>query len=158
MYYVFFTKIVYSVWDDAKMKIVVVGRMKEKYLQEGITEYVKRLGAFTPLKVIEVKDSGMEEEGEKILKALSDDYVIALDVKGRELSSEEFSLFLKKNPDKKIAFVIGGAEGLSGKVLDRADYPLSLSRMTFTHEMARLIFLEQLYRAFTIMHGRKYHK
>lgn len=140
------------------MKIVVVGRMKEKYLQEGITEYVKRLGAFTPLKVIEVKDSGMEEEGEKILKALSDDYVIALDVKGRELSSEEFSLFLKKNPDKKIAFVIGGAEGLSGKVLDRADYILSLSRMTYTHEMARLIFVEQLYRAFTIMHGRKYHK
>jgi 23S rRNA (pseudouridine1915-N3)-methyltransferase len=140
------------------MKVIVVGRTKEKYLQEGIAEYAKRIGIFTPLKIVELKDSNLEEEGGKILKATGDDYVIALDVGGRELSSEEFAAFLKKNLDKNIAFVIGGAEGLSGEVLERADYRLSLSKMTYTHEMARLIFLEQLYRAYTIIGGRKYHK
>ena len=140
------------------MKVIVVGRTKEKYLLEGISEYVKRLGGYTPLKIVEVKDSSKAEEEEKILKAAGDDYVVALDVGGKELSSEEFAAFLKKNLDKKMVFVIGGAEGLSGPVLESADYRLSLSKMTYTHEMARLIFLEQLYRAFTIINGRKYHK
>jgi 23S rRNA (pseudouridine1915-N3)-methyltransferase len=140
------------------MKIIVIGRTKEKYLQEGISEYVKRLGGFTPLKIVEVKDSNKAEEGVKILKAAGSDYVVVLDVGGRELSSEEFALFLKKNLDENLAFVIGGAEGLSGPVTERADYRLSLSKMTYTHEMTRLIFLEQLYRAFAINAGRKYHK
>ncbi len=95
------------------MKVIVVGRTKEKYLLEGISEYVKRLGGYTPLKIVEVKDSSKAEEEEKILKAAGDDYVVALDVGGKELSSEEFAAFLKKNLDKKMVFVIGG-EGSQG--------------------------------------------
>ncbi len=139
-------------------KIVAVGRVKEQYLQEGISEYVKRIGALDNLGIVEVKDSGIEEEGEKILKAVGDDYVVALAAGGKELSSEEFAAFVKKNSDKKVSYVIGGPVGLCGEVLERADYVLSLSKMTFTHEMARFFLVEQIYRAHMIISGRKYHK
>lgn len=139
-------------------KIVAVGRVKERFLQEGTAEFVKRLGAFDNISIIEVKDSNVEEEGEKILKAAGDDYVIALAIGGKELSSEEFAGFVKKNSDRKVCYVIGGPEGLSKKVLEQADYSLSLSRMTFTHEMARFFLVEQLYRAHMINAKRKYHK
>jgi 23S rRNA (pseudouridine1915-N3)-methyltransferase len=139
-------------------KIVAVGRVKERYLQEGIAEFVKRLGAFDNISILEVKDSNVDEEGEKLLKAMGDDYVIALAIGGKELSSEEFAAFVKKNSDKKACYVIGGPEGLSEKVLERADYYLSLSRMTFTHEMARFFLVEQIYRAHMLNAKRKYHK
>jgi 23S rRNA (pseudouridine1915-N3)-methyltransferase len=139
-------------------KIVAVGRVKERYLQEGLAEYVKRLGVFENLGVIEVKDSNVLEEGEKILKAAGDDYIVALAIGGKELSSEEFAAFVKKNSDKKVSYVIGGPQGLSEKVLERADYVLSLSKMTFTHEMARFFLVEQIYRAHMINAKRKYHK
>ena len=92
-------------------KIVTVGRVKERYLQEGISEYVKRIGAFDNLGIVEVKDSSIEEEGGKILKAVGDDYVVALAVNGKELSSEEFAAFVKKNSDKKVSYVIRRARG-----------------------------------------------
>jgi 23S rRNA (pseudouridine1915-N3)-methyltransferase len=139
-------------------KIVAVGKVKERYLQEGIAEFVKRLGAFDNIGIAEVKDSNIQEEGEKILKAVGDDYLVALAIGGTELSSEEFAAFLKKNYEKKICYVIGGPEGLSEQVLERADYSLSLSRMTFTHEMARFFLVEQIYRAYMINAKRKYHK
>ena len=139
-------------------KIVAVGRVKERYLQEGIFEYVKRIGAFDNIGIVEVKDSNVATEGERILKAVGDDYVVALAVNGKELSSEEFAAFVKKNSDKKVSYVIGGPVGLSGKVLERADYVLSLSKMTFTHEMARFFLVEQIYRAHMIIAGRKYHR
>lgn len=139
-------------------KIVAVGRVKERYLQDGLAEYVKRLGVFENLGVIEVKDSNVLEEGEKILKAAGDDYIVALAIGGKELSSEEFAAFVKKNSDKKVSYVIGGPQGLSEKVLERADYVLSLSKMTFTHEMARFFLVEQIYRAHMINAKRKYHK
>jgi 23S rRNA (pseudouridine1915-N3)-methyltransferase len=139
-------------------KIIAVGKVKERYLQEGIAEFVKRLGAFDNISILEVKDSTVEEEGEKLLKAAGDDYVVALAIGGKELSSEEFAVFIKKNSDKKVCYVIGGPEGLSEKVLERADHSLSLSKMTFTHEMARFFLVEQIYRAHMINAKRKYHK
>ncbi len=139
-------------------RIIAVGRIKERYLQEGIAEYAKRISAFDNIGFVEIKDSGLEEEGERILKAAGDDYVVALAVGGKELSSEEFAAFVKKYSDKKISYVIGGPEGLSEKALERADYTLSLSRMTFTHEMARFFLVEQIYRGHMINAKRKYHK
>ncbi|MFZ2455766.1 MAG: 23S rRNA (pseudouridine(1915)-N(3))-methyltransferase RlmH [Candidatus Altiarchaeia archaeon] len=139
-------------------RIIAVGRVKERYLQDGIVEYVKRLGAFGNIGIVEVKDSNVKEEGEKILKAAGDDYVVALAIGGKALTSEEFAAFVKKNSDKKISYVIGGPEGLSDVVLQRADYSLSLSRMTFTHEMARFFLVEQIYRAHMINAKRNYHK
>jgi 23S rRNA (pseudouridine1915-N3)-methyltransferase len=140
------------------IKIIAVGRIKERFVSEGIAEYTKRLGSLARLEIIEIRDSNKEEEAEKILKAVGDDFLVALDVCGKELSSEEFALFLKKNNDKKISFVIGGPEGLSSKVIDGAGYKLSLSKMTFTHEMCRLFLLEQIYRGHMILSGRSYHK
>jgi 23S rRNA (pseudouridine1915-N3)-methyltransferase len=139
-------------------RIIAVGKIKERYLQEGILEFVKRITAFDNLGIIEVKDSNVEEEGEKILKAAGDDYVVALAIGGKELSSEELASFVKKNSDRKVCYVIGGPEGLSEKVLERADYALSLSKMTFTHEMARFFLVEQIYRANMINAKRNYHK
>ena len=139
-------------------KIVAVGKVKERYLQEGIAEFVKRLGAFDNISIVEIKDSNVLEEGEKLLKAAGDDYLVALAIGGKELSSEEFASFLKKNSERKMSYVIGGPEGLSERVLERAYYSLSLSRMTFTHEMARFFLVEQLYRAHMINAKRKYHK
>jgi 23S rRNA (pseudouridine1915-N3)-methyltransferase len=139
-------------------KIIAVGKVKERYLQEGIAEFVKRITAFDNINIVEVKDSNIREEGEKIIKAVGDDYLVALAIGGKELSSEEFAAFLKKNSDRKVCYMIGGPEGLSEKVLERADYALSLSRMTLTHEMARFFLVEQIYRAHMINAKRKYHK
>lgn len=139
-------------------RIIAVGRVRERYLQEGIAEYVKRLGAFDNISFVEIKDSSVREEGEKILKAAGDEYVVALAVGGKEFSSEEFALFVKKHSDKKVSYVIGGPEGLSDEVLRRADYSLSLSKMTYTHEMARFFLVEQIYRAHMINAKRNYHK
>lgn len=140
------------------MKVVSVGKIREKYVWLGVCEYLRRLNSFTRIQWIEIKDSGKDREGEEILEEVGGDYVVVLDVCGRQLSSEEFAVFLRKNADKKICFVVGGPEGLSDKVLERADYRLSLSKMTFTHEMCRLFLLEQIYRAYMINSGRSYHK
>jgi 23S rRNA (pseudouridine1915-N3)-methyltransferase len=140
------------------LKIIAVGKVKERFVQEGLSVYLERLGRFASIRVAEIKDSNIEEEGEKILKSLGDDYAVILDVKGRKMSSEEFALFLKKNAEKNVSFVIGGPEGLSDAVKERADYSLSLSDMTLTHEMARLVLVEQVYRAYMIMKGIKYHR
>ena len=139
-------------------KIVAVGKVKERYLQEGIAEFVKRLGAFDNISIVEVKDSNIQAEGEKLLKAVGDDYLVSLAIGGKELSSEEFAAFVKRNSDKKVSYVIGGPEGLSLEVMERSDYSLSLSSMTFTHEMVRFFLVEQIYRAHMINAKRKYHK
>jgi len=139
-------------------RIIVVGRVKEKFLREGISEYVKRLSVFEKISFVWIKDSTVEDEGRRILKAAGDDYVVALAAGGKLLASMEFAEFVKKNQDKKISYVIGGPCGLSGEVLDCADFCLSLSKMTFTHEMACLFLAEQLYRAHMINAGRSYHR
>lgn len=158
-----------------KITVIGVGRLKEKYWQAAIDEYSKRLSKYVKLDIIEVPDekapenlSAAEEEivkkneGERILKNIRDGaYVIALAINGKMLDSEELSEFLNERMVRgagHIVFVIGGSLGLSKEVLDRADYKLSFSKMTFPHQMMRVILLEQFYRAVKIMKNEPYHK
>ncbi len=158
-----------------KITVIGVGRLKEKYWQAAIDEYSKRLSKYVKLDIIEVPDekapenlSAAEEEivkkneGERILKNIRDGaYVIALAINGKMLGSEELSEFLNERMVRgagHIVFVIGGSLGLSPEVLDRADYKLSFSKMTFPHQMMRVILLEQFYRAVKIMKNEPYHK
>ncbi|NEU30591.1 23S rRNA (pseudouridine(1915)-N(3))-methyltransferase RlmH [bacterium LRH843] len=155
--------------------IVTVGKLKEKYLKQGIAEYTKRLTAYAKLEIIEVPDEKAPEnlsetemqqikqkEGERILAKIgADTHVIALAIEGKMLTSEQ----LADNLDKlatygksKIAFVIGGSLGLSDEVMERADDTLSFSKMTFPHQLMRLVLVEQVYRAFRIVRGEPYHK
>lgn len=140
------------------IKLIFIGKTREKFLSAGISEFAKRLGNYTRFQIIETKDSNIEKEGKKIIELVKDDHAVILAIDGKEFSSEEFADFLKKNSGRNISFVIGSENGLSIEVLERANLKLSLSRMTLTHEMARLFLMEQLYRAFTIIHGKKYHK
>lgn len=158
-----------------QITIVTVGKLKEKYLKEGIEEYTKRLSTYCKLQVVEVNDekapeelsaSEMEQvkrkEGERILAQIKQDQVvIALAIEGQTWTSEKLSSELDKlalHGKSQVAFVIGGSLGLSGEVLKRADVLLSFSRMTFPHQLVRLILVEQVYRAFRISRGEPYHK
>ncbi|WP_318506511.1 23S rRNA (pseudouridine(1915)-N(3))-methyltransferase RlmH [Bacillus sp. T3] len=155
--------------------IITVGKLKEKYLKQGIDEFVKRMSGDAKLEIIEVADEKAPEElsaaemeqvkqkeGERILSKISQDtHVIALAINGKMKSSEELADDLDKLATygkSKIAFVIGGSLGLSGEVLKRANDKLSFSKMTFPHQMMRLILVEQVYRAFRINRGEPYHK
>ncbi|WP_369824200.1 23S rRNA (pseudouridine(1915)-N(3))-methyltransferase RlmH [Anoxybacillus sp. UARK-01] len=155
--------------------VLSVGKLKEKYLKQGIEEYVKRLSGYVKMEIIEVADEKApenlsdqemkqikEKEGERILAKISDDmHVIALAIDGKMKSSEEFAIHLDKLATygtSKVAFVIGGSLGLSEKVMKRANESLSFSQMTFPHQLMRLILLEQIYRAFRINRGEPYHK
>lgn len=151
------------------IRIIFVGRVKERWLKEVVDEYVKRISSFARIQIDEVKDEkimGKDEEaikkkeGERILNLIKDDFVIGLDVEGRSLESEAFAKALKDAGDehKRLTFVVGGALGLSKDVLKRCDMKLSLSRMTMTNQMVRLLLIEQIYRAFMIMAGRQYHR
>ena len=157
------------------ISIITIGKLKEKYLKAGIDEYLKRLTSYAKIEVIEMPDEKAPEElspaemeqvkhkeGEKLLsKIYQDTYVIALAIDGKMKSSEELADSLDKLATygkSKIAFVIGGSLGLSQEVLNRADEKLSFSKMTFPHQLMRLILLEQVYRAFRINRGEPYHK
>lgn len=157
------------------ISIITVGKLKEKYLKQGIGEYVKRLSAYAKIDIIEIPDekapetlSEMEmlqvkaKEGERILAKISDDtHVIALAIEGKMKSSEELAETIDKLATygkSKIAFVIGGSLGLSEDVMKRANDTLSFSKMTFPHQLMRLILVEQVYRAFRINRGEPYHK
>lgn len=158
-----------------KVTLICVGKLKEKYLSQGVEEYVKRLSRYCNLEIIELGDEKtpdnasevMEEiikkkEGERILKALKEDsYCIALAIEGGMLSSEELAAkidTLGVSGTSHISFVIGGSLGLSEEVLKRADYKLSFSKMTFPHQLMRMILLEQIYRAYRINSNQPYHK
>ncbi|WP_338471206.1 23S rRNA (pseudouridine(1915)-N(3))-methyltransferase RlmH [Niallia sp. XMNu-256] len=157
------------------ISIVTIGKLKEKYLKAGIQEYLKRLSSYAKVEMIELADEKAPEElslaemeqvkqkeGEKLLGKISTDtYVIALAIDGKMKSSEELADSLDKLATygkSKIAFVIGGSLGLSDEVLNRADEKLSFSKMTFPHQLMRLILLEQVYRAFRINRNEPYHK
>ena len=147
------------------IRVVCVGKLKEKYWKEAEAEYLKRLGAYCNTQIVEVKESrsdDIEEEGEAILKRISpSEYVITLEIKGRRKSSEELAEMmagLALDGKSDIAFVIGGSNGLSETVSRRADFALSFSDMTFPHQMMRVILLEQIYRSFKINRKEKYHK
>lgn len=150
-----------------KVKIVCVGNLKEKYWQMAEDEYLKRLSRFADVKVIEVKESNSKSseenikiEGKDILTHLSG-YVFALCVEGKQCSSEELSDKISDimiGGKSEITFVIGGSDGLSDDVKTKADNRLSFSKMTFPHQLMRIVLEEQIYRAFTIQNNIKYHK
>jgi 23S rRNA (pseudouridine1915-N3)-methyltransferase len=158
-----------------KVTLICVGKLKEKYLALGVEEYVKRLSRYCSLEIIEladektpdhassvVEDMIKKKEGERILKALKDDsYCIALAIDGVMLTSPELAEkidALGVSGTSHISFVIGGSLGLSEDVIKRADYKLSFSKMTFPHQLMRMILLEQVYRAYRIIHNQPYHK
>jgi len=157
------------------ISIVAIGKLKEKYLKQGIDEYIKRLSAYAKVDIIELPDEKAPEnlsdqdmkivkdkEGERILSKISPDaHVIALAIEGKMKSSEELADTMDRLATygkSKVTFVIGGSLGLSDAVLKRADEKLSFSKMTFPHQLMRLILLEQVYRAFRINRGEPYHK
>lgn len=157
------------------IQVVCIGKLKEKYWTEALSEYRKRLGKYCTLSIDELREERLpdnasgaqeeavkEEEGKRILGRLkAGTYVIALDIKGRALSSEELARKMNDlaiNGRSHVAFIIGGSLGLSEAVLERADMRLSFSRMTFPHQLMRIILLEQLYRSFKINRNETYHK
>ncbi|WP_026759757.1 23S rRNA (pseudouridine(1915)-N(3))-methyltransferase RlmH [Selenomonas ruminantium] len=157
-----------------KITIVCAGKIKEKYLSAGIAEFMKRLKPFAQVEIREIHEEKMPDspsdaereqvltrEGEKLLKLVPEgSYLFVLDVFGKEKSSEELAASIDKlglSGRSNITFLIGGAFGLSSEVRKAADELLSFSRMTFTHQMVRLLLVEQIYRAFKINRGEKYH-
>ena len=156
------------------IKIICVGKIKEAYLKDAINEYLKRLSRFNKFEIIELKDCPIkensseledlkvkDEEGRLILSKITNEYVIALDPNGNEIDSIQFSNKLSSifNSSKSdISFIIGGSLGLSQEVKDRADYIMSFSKLTFPHQLFRVILLEQIYRAYKIMKGETYNK
>ena len=158
-----------------RISIICVGKLKEKYLKLGIDEFKKRLSKYCKLEIIELDDEKApenlsdkemlmikEKEGKKILSKIKDNsYVIALAIDGKNLSSEELADTINNlgvRGNSHIVFIIGGSLGLSDEILSRANYKLSFSKMTFPHQLMRLILLEQVYRAYRINSGEPYHK
>ena len=138
-----------------KIRIVAVGRVKESYLLEAIEEYKKRLVPLCKLELIELKDEGLEKEAERIKRYLGTNTFI-LDVDGKQFNSTEFAQFIEKQ-DETVTFIIGGADGIKESIKKRSTI-ISLSKMTFTHEMCRLFLVEQIYRTYMINSNRKYHR
>lgn len=158
-----------------KIKIYCIGKIKESYLQEGIAEYLKRLQPYAKTEIIEVNDSkikdnpnlsdikkAIDEEGQRALKVVkNNEYLIGLDLNKKEYTSEEFATFIEKKMSEGgslISFVIGGSYGLSEELKNRCNCFVTLSKMTFLHQMTRMILLEQIYRSFKILNNETYHK
>lgn len=151
------------------IKVICIGKIKEKYLVDGIDEYKKRLQAFCDLDIIELKEfntddinKNIESEGDLILNNIKKtDYVIALSIPGKNMSSEDLASMIKDHYTYNstiITFVIGGSNGLDNRVLQRSNYQLSFGKMTYPHQLMRLILMEQVYRCMMINNNHKYHK
>jgi 23S rRNA (pseudouridine1915-N3)-methyltransferase len=154
-----------------RLTILCLGKTRERFIQEGLAKYLRYLKPYTDVEFKELKEEKISDlkdaptirkkEAEKIFKAIpTGAMLIALDERGKEFTSHEFAAFLNNTTDsgvRNLAFVIGGSLGLDESVTDRSDKTVALSRWTFTHELARLVLLEQLYRAFTIIKGKPYH-
>lgn len=158
-----------------KITVITVGKIKEKYLKDAIAEYSKRLGKYCKLEIIEVADEKTPDhasetvedairakEGERILKYIKEDaYIITLEINGKQLASEELAEKIENlgvQGTSHIMFIIGGSIGLGKEVLARSNYALSFSKMTFPHQLMRVILLEQIYRSYRIINGEPYHK
>lgn len=155
-----------------KIKIIALGKIKEKFLKDGIDEFLKRLTPYAPVEIVElvpleIRDENLtqkvlDEEGEKILSHIKpQSYVITMEIGGKQFSSEEFAAKLDSLTNEglsEVIFVIGSSCGLSKNVSARANLKMSMSKMTFLHQFARLILVEQIYRAFKILKGETYHK
>ena len=157
------------------IRIVACGRIKEKWLKEGIAEYVKRISGYEKTSVVEVEDEKAPQtnsaaqnelvkqtEGQRLLRQIRpQDHVILLDLAGKEMDSEELAEYMEKlntYGNSSVVFVIGGSLGVSRELAERADFRWKLSPNTFPHQLCRLIVLEQIYRAFRIRHNEPYHK
>lgn len=150
------------------IKIITVGSIKEKYLKDAIDEYTKRLKKYTSIELIEVKDEGIVEESkaisleaEKIRKYLNTkDYIITMEIEGKQLTSPEFAEKINQIQieSSNIVFIIGGSYGLSDEIKNMAKFHMSFSKMTFPHQLFRVLLLEQIYRAFKILNNESYHK
>lgn len=155
-----------------KIKIIALGKIKEKFLKDGINEFLKRLTPYASVEIvdlspIEIRDENLiqkalEQEGEKILANIKNDsFVITMEILGKQLSSEDFAQKINEismSGISELVFVIGSSCGLSPIVSNRANFKLSFSKMTFLHQFARLLLVEQIYRAFKILKGETYHK
>lgn len=149
------------------IKIITVGKIKEKYLTDAINEYLKRLSKYAKINLIEVPDENfditktLETEKKSILKYVSEkDYIITMEIEGKELSSIEFAKKIDEIQinNSNICFIIGGSYGLSDEIKKMSNFKLSFSKMTFPHQLFRLILLEQIYRAYKINNNESYHK
>lgn len=161
-----------SIYQKMKIKIIALGKIKEKFLKEGIDEFLKRLTPYASVEIIElspieIKDEHLtervlDEEGDKILSHIKpQSFVITMEILGKQFSSEEFAKKinnLTNEGQSEIIFVIGSSCGLSKKVSARSNLKMSMSKMTFLHQFARLLLVEQIYRAFKIIKGETYHK
>ena len=155
-----------------KIKIIALGKIKEKFLKDGIDEFLKRLTPYASVEIveltsIEIRDENLtqkalEQEGEKILANIKNDsFVITMEILGKQLSSEDFAQKINEvsmSGISELVFIIGSSCGLSPIVSNRANFKLSFSKMTFLHQFARLLLVEQIYRAFKILKGETYHK
>ncbi len=155
-----------------KIKIIALGKIKEKFLKDGVDEFLKRLTPYATVEIVElspveIKDESLvqralEQEAEKILANIKQNsYVITTEILGKQLSSEEFAQKINEITNSGISelvFIIGSSCGIAQSVSQRADYKLSISKMTFLHQFARLILVEQIYRAFKILKNETYHK
>ena len=142
------------------IKVICVGKLKEKYLVDACLEYVKRINKYTRLEIIELKDSDVVREKDEILKYINKDYIITLEIEGEMLDSPTLSrkidnIFLNNS---NITFIIGGSEGLHQDIKKISNYSLSFSKLTFPHQLFRIILLEQIYRGFKIINNESYHK
>ena len=143
------------------IRIVCVGKIKEKFYRDAIDEYLKRMSKYHRLEIVEVMDSNMKNEASDILKKINDkEFVVTLEIDGNNISSLELSSFIDKTliNNSVITFVIGGSDGLDEEVKRRSNYRLSFSKMTFPHQLFRVILLEQIYRSFKIINNETYHK
>ena len=150
-----------------QIRIIAVGKVREGYIREGIAEYLKRMQPYAKMEIVEIDDApdgdpkAIVKEGERILGRIdNEDTVVCLDRQGKELTSEDLAEQVKawEMQGRRICFVIGGSNGLSPEVLKRAQLALSFSKLTFPHQLFRLMLVEQVYRAFKIARGEKYHK
>ena len=150
------------------IKILCVGKIIEKFFKDAVSEYSKRLSKYTNLQIIEVDDINsdnintiLDKEKDLLIKHISSkDYVITLEIEGKQLSSLELSKKIEELQiyNSSIVFIIGGSYGLHQQIKDRADYKLSFSKLTFPHQLFRIILLEQIYRAYKIISNESYHK
>ena len=143
------------------IKIICVGKIKESFYRDAIFEYLKRLSKYHKVQIIEVADSNIKLEKELILKKVDlKDYIITLEIEGKQIGSVEFSNLIDKTliSNSNITFIIGGSDGLDDEIKNLSNYKLSFSKMTFPHQLFRVVLLEQIYRAFRIINNESYHK
>lgn len=143
------------------IRIICVGKVKEAFYRDAIIEYQKRLSKYHKLEIIELADSNMKEEKNLILKKIDKrDYIVTLEIEGKQMDSLSFSNFIDHTflNHSTITFIIGGSDGLDEEIKKLADFSLSFSKLTFPHQLFRVILLEQIYRAFKIIHHESYHK